>query len=455
MERTYGLHDLAAALRRRRSLALLVAAVVLVGGVVIAFAIPSEYSAESVVQIEPHRLPVDYFPAQSATPFEDRMRTLKHGILARPVLERVVRETDFFPDMRDDLDGAVERMRRAVEVRLEGEVAGGPPSLLFVVQVRGRDAAKVAKAAELLPRYYAEMTRDVLTTQAHALRSVLDAQAAALAKALADGEDRLVAFKTKHATELPEAIDANMRGAARAQALMELRLGALADARRRRAAILATAPEAASATGLAEAAADLALRKYEAARAGYGPEHPDVKRAKRELDEAIARRDEAVGRYRSQRIDPQVAAIDEEVQDARTSLEEAKAELASYTKRMEAAPRWGAELASMARDYESIRAKYVTTVARRADAEAAESLLQAEGAGLFRVLQPAVAPTRPYAPDRGKLLWIALAAAIAAALGAAALAEWSDGSVRGPEDAAGLGAPVLATIPRIGTRTAR
>ena len=46
-------------------------------------------------------LPADFFPAQYGTSFEDRMRTVKHGVLARPVLERVIRETDFYPDLRE------------------------------------------------------------------------------------------------------------------------------------------------------------------------------------------------------------------------------------------------------------------------------------------------------------------------------------------------------------------
>ena len=64
MERTYTLQDLLAALRRRRLLALVVTGAVLVVGVALALGVPSEYSAVSVVQIEPRRLAYDFFPAQ-------------------------------------------------------------------------------------------------------------------------------------------------------------------------------------------------------------------------------------------------------------------------------------------------------------------------------------------------------------------------------------------------------
>jgi polysaccharide chain length determinant protein (PEP-CTERM system associated) len=449
MERTYTLQDLLAALRRRRLLALVVGAAVLVVGLALALGIPAEYSASSVMQLEPRRLSLDFMPAQNVTPLEDRMRTVKHGVLARPVLERVIRETDLYPDAKD-MDEAVDRMRRNVEVRLEGEVPVGAPALLFVVEVRGRDPQKVAKAAQLLPRYYAEMTRQVWGSQARALRETLDAQAADMSKALAAQEKRIVVFKTEHAAELPEMVEDNARAVGRAESQIETRRGLISDAEHRKQAALASVPEGPSAPGMAEASLDAAQRHLEAAEATYGPEHPDVLRARRELQEVVARRDGELDRFRKQRVAGQIARLDAEQRDHEARIAELRKEAASYQKRIDAAPRWAAELANLSRDYEVLRAKYVSTVSRRSDAAAAEALLLADDPALFRMVEGAMAPSRPSAPDRPRLFWLAVVAAIVASLGAAALAEWLDPSMRGPEDAATLGVPVLAAVPRIG-----
>ncbi len=448
MERTYTLQDLIAALRRRRHVALLVGAAVLVVGLGLALGVPSEYVASSVIQIEPRHMPLDFLPAQNAVPFEDRMRTVKHGVLARPVLERVIKETDFYPGV--GMDEAVDRMRRNVEVRLEGEVPVGAPALLFVVEVHGRDPKKVARAAELLPRYYEDMTREVLAAQAKSLRETLDGETAEMSKALAQDEAKMLAFKTAHATELPEMLEDNARAVGRAQAQIEMRLGLLTDVSHRRQAILASIPEGPSAPGMAEASVDAARRRLEAAEAAYPPEHPDVKRARRELQEVTARRDGELERFRSGHIGEQLARLDDEVKLHEAKIAELRKEGASYQKRIDAAPRWAQELFNMNRDYEVLRAKYVSTVSRRADAAVAERLLAADDSQLFRVVEGAVAPSRPATPDRPKLVWIAILAAIAAALGGAGLAEWLDPSMRGPEDAATLGVPVLAAVPRIG-----
>ncbi len=453
MERTYTLHDVVTALKRRRAVALLVGAMVALVGIVAAIGIPSEYTATSVVEIEPRRLPPDFFPAQNATPFEDRMRTVKHGILARPVLERVIRETDLYPDLRKDMDKAVSRMRRSIEVRLEGEVPAGPPALLFVVEVHGRDPKKVAKAAELLPRYYGEMTREVLASQARALRETLDGQTADMARVLSEHEARILSFKVQHQAELPEMLDANARSLARVQALTELRQGLLAEARRRRNDVLSSIPEGPSAPGMAEAALDASRRRLQALEAAYGEDHPDVRRARRELQETLARRDDENRRFRKERVQEQVGRIDSEIREHDAHLADLGKELTLFQKRVDAAPRWGAELAALSRDYEVLKVRYAASVARRGDAAAAESLLAADEGSMFRVIEPAVPPAHASAPDRPKLIWLALLAALVAGLAAAGIAEWLDASVRGPEDATALGVPVLAVIPRIGPRS--
>jgi len=336
-----------------------------------------------------------------------------------------------------------------VEVRLEGEMAGGAPGLLFVVEVRGPDREKVARAADRLPQIYADLTREVLTAQARSLRETLDAQAAALGKQLSEHEGRLLAFKVQHLTELPEMVETNARSTARVQGLMDMRLGAIGEARRRRADLLATIPEGPSAPGMAEAGLDAIVRRVQGLEAAYGENHPDVLRARRELEEAKARRDEEVARFRHDRIQTQLARIDADVRDDRAALASLDQERQGLQRRVEAAPRWGQELTALSRDYEVLRGRYTAAVSRRADAEAAEALLAADRPSLFREIDPATTPARPSAPDRTRLLWLAVLTALGAGLASAGIAEWLDASVRGPEDAGALGVPVLAAIPRM------
>ena len=451
MERTYTVREMLEALRRRKWVALGIAVAVLAVAAAAILATPAEYRAESVMQIEPHHIPADFFP-QSVTSFEDRMRTLKHGVLARPVLERVLEETGIDPAWKKNPDDAVDRLRRNTEVRMEGEVAGGPPSLLFVVEVRGGDRQKVAQAADLIPRAYADMTRQVLQRQAQNLREALSRQLDELGKRIAAEEQKLIAFRNQHALELPEANDANQRAAATLVAQIDLRLGAVADGQRRRTAIFATIPEAFSDAGLAGGNAEDVLRRLETTRAMYGPDHPDVKRLERQYEEVSSRSAGQQERFRKERLDAQVARVDQEIRENQGVVRQLQAELATIQKRLDAAPRWAEQYRLMSREYETLRGKYGSTLSRASDAQAAEALFVADAPNLFRMVQTAIAPSRPSGPNRVNLLLIALAAAVGAALLATALAEYFDTSLRGPQDANAFGVPVLASIPRIGPR---
>lgn len=453
MERSYTPREMLAALHRRRYPALLAAAAVLVAGALVILAMPPEYVAESVMQIEPHLVPADFFPAPAAS-FEERMRTLKHGVLARPVLERVLEETDFVPGWREDPDAAVDRLRRAAEVRLEGEVAGGPPSLLFVVEVRGADRERTARAADLIPRLYADLTRQVLATQARNLRATLDQQLQELSTRLAGEERKVTAFTAEHAVELPAANDANLRVAGALQAQIDARLGAVSDAERRRASLQASLPDAHSQAGLAGDNAEDVLRRLEAARAAYGAEHPEVRRLERQDLEARGRSADQLARFRREAIDAQVALLDRDIEAARREVRDLRRRLDTVQARLDAAPAVGEQLRVLSRDLEIVRGKYASTLSRASDARAAEALLAADAPGLFRVVQGAVAPTRPSGANPGSLLLVTLAAALGAALLVTFLAEYFDTSLRGPHDAGAFGVPVLATIPRIGPRRA-
>jgi len=449
MERTYTVREMFDALRRRRWLAMWVgASVLLVAGAVIC-ALPPEYQAESMMQIEPHQVPPDFFPT-SITSFEDRMRTLKHGLLARPVLERVLETTDFYPGWRKNPNVAIEKLRRDVEVRLEGEVAGGPPALLFVVEVRGPDRAKVAKAADIIPRTYAELTHKVLQAQSVNLRVTLAEQLADLSKQLEAEEAKLVAFKSRYSSETPEANESNLRSLSNLGSQIDLRLAELADARRRRTALIASLPEPTSGAGFAAGDAADVLRRLQTARAAYGPDHPDVKRLERQYLDASARDAEELKRFQRDRLDTQSERLDAEIREQEQAIRDLKSQSAAIQRRLDAAPRVAEEYRARSRDYETIRAKYTTTLARASDARAAEALLAADSPLLFRVVESAALPSTPAGPNRLDLMLAALAAALGAGLLAVACAEYFDSSLRGPQDADSFGVSVLASIPRIG-----
>ena len=89
---------------------------------------------------------------------------------------------------------------------------------------------------------------------------------------------------------MPEANEANQRAASVLAAQIDLRLGAIQDAKPpQRPPSTPRVPEAFSEAGLAGGDAEDVLRRLEHARAAYGADHPDVKRLERQYEEVSER----------------------------------------------------------------------------------------------------------------------------------------------------------------------
>jgi hypothetical protein len=150
------------------------------------------------------------------------------------------------------------------------------------------------------------------------------------------------------------------------------------------------------------------------------------------------------------------ADLDAEISGYRADEARLRGEIAAYTQRLENAPLRQRDLQEITRDYQATRDLY-DSLRKRYEQAQLESGLSAEQSGpRFRIVDPAVVPTDPVAPNRMVLLLVALFAAAAVAVGAAALAETLDGSFHTADElAAFTRVPVLASIPLIVTAADR
>src|SRR5262249_53580359 len=105
---------------------------------------------------------------------------------------------------------------------------------------------------------------------------------------------------------------------------------------------------------------------------------------------------------------------------------------------------------SLMRDYDALRVHYTQLEEKRLSAEMASQLESQEAGERFVVLDPAVAPEKPFGPNRRLIIGFGMIVGLCAGIGAGVLVEISDGSVRHDGEAAKIvGKPVLAGIPKI------
>jgi polysaccharide biosynthesis transport protein len=148
-------------------------------------------------------------------------------------------------------------------------------------------------------------------------------------------------------------------------------------------------------------------------------------------------------------VNAELGALKQEEQTLRQTI-------ASYEQRVENAPKRQQEFQEMSRDYENTKERYESLLKRYEEAQLAENLEQGQKVEQFRMLDSALAPREPVAPNRIRLLLLGFAMAAGLATGAVIGAEKLDTAFHDIDELRTfVGIPTLGPIPLIATRASR
>jgi uncharacterized protein involved in exopolysaccharide biosynthesis len=199
------------------------------------------------------------------------------------------------------------------------------------------------------------------------------------------------------------------------------------------------------------------------------PDHPDVRRLRRTVEE-LEKRVEAqrlegtlttrpaagtvvmdyAKRKRLTDAKAELDNLDREIQAKLGEEQRLRGLLGMYQARIEATPVREAELASLTRDYETLQQTYRSLLQKKEESEISANLEKRQIGEQFKILDPARLPEKPIRPDRPRLYLIAMLAALAIGIGLAATAEYFDRTLRTEADVrAALNLMVLATVPNM------
>ena len=194
-----------------------------------------------------------------------------------------------------------------------------------------------------------------------------------------------------------------------------------------------------------------------ALRAEYRDEYPDVILLKKEIEEvevqlASQQELETPGSEANSLANSLGAQLTEQQRQIKATKQRQQAnadQIQEYEKRVENTPIREQQLAMIMRDYENVQRSYQSMLDKRQEAKIAESLEQRQKGEIFRILDPAILPQRPYKPDRQLLFLLGMCGGFGVGLGLAFLREQLDPSIQSEEDlvAATTGVPLLAIVP--------
>jgi uncharacterized protein involved in exopolysaccharide biosynthesis len=207
---------------------------------------------------------------------------------------------------------------------------------------------------------------------------------------------------------------------------------------------------------------ELAAREDEltAARERYSADHPDVVRLQRSVEGLRQTLASTPTRSSAPRFTPdnplyiqkqvQLSAVNVELDAAIARRDELRKRLSDLEGRLTVAPEVEREFSALTRGYEQLMAQYNDVELKLREAEIALNLESESRGERFTVLEPPGLPGTPAQPNRLAVLLLTFVIGGALAAAGVALVERMDATVRHPRDIANfLEIPPLVAIPHV------
>jgi len=487
-----------AALERRFWYIVLPFFVISLAAIVYCIVVPRVYKAQTVILIEPQKVPGEYVSSTVTVDLSSRLRTITQQIKSRTRLEGIIHQYDLYRDILASatMTDAVNAFRDNIQVNVRGG------RYAFEVSFQDKDRVKVRDVTNTLANLFIEDNLKLREAQATGTTMFLDRELGRLEGNLRAKEMALRQFKEKYRGFLPENMNQNATMMAHLQkqldsinatieqtkdrkVLLETQLNNL----ERMEAQLASSQVGASgsaetmdqASGTPEAWTSPEIENLRAElrnlKTRYSDKHPDVIKLQaainrleqeqevgppggdteglaNEIDSSGLGDSEAVSLFEAQKEDmsAQVRLITAELNDLKQEKKKVKEQIDLYQHRIESGPKIDEMLTDLSRGYDGIRDNYNSLLQKKFKATVAENLERTQQAEQFSVLDPAKLPDKPFKPRTRKILLLAFCLALGGGFGLAGLREYLDASFFSAKELESrLQIPVFVSIPLIRT----
>ena len=424
-------------------------------GMLVAFLQTPEYSARTMLQIDP---PVPVFMGvtdalvgggnywQNADYYNTQFQVLRSAGLGEAVVERLGLKD--VPPFRDANDAGALFMKNVTVDPL-------PESRLVRVGVTRPDPAEASRWANTLADVYIKRSVAGGQESARNAQTWLQERLAATQQEMREAQDRL--FKSYQTQDLfvPEGsqsavttsitrLNEEQVGAASRRIVLEAALQQIAEMQGRGQG-LETVPQVASDTlyvGISGQLAALALERTRLLEK-FRPGHPDVQKVEAQITELEkARGERALQIVRGMRSE--LAQLERRETETRGAIEGQKAQAAAQSRK-------GAELDALRKEAESAKNLYEVLLQKLNESNIAASMRTEN----VTVVERAAVPVSPVRPDRKKIAGIAALLGLLAGVGLLLGRDYVDNTLKSAEDVERyVHLDVLASVPRHGADTA-
>ncbi|MGE3518218.1 MAG: hypothetical protein AB7J63_04650 [Vicinamibacterales bacterium] len=296
----FGPNEIVQALRRRRWVVVAVFWCALIGTAVFTRSLPDRFESEVRIQLVPPGFVEQYVPQTVRSKLTDRLPAITERVLDGERLRQIAEQLKPYRTAGSEgpLSDAA-RIRRDLSIRVVSSDS-------FSLKFSATDARTAWTVTERLGQAFIDETRRQSETVADSATQFLDSQLADTKRRLEENEQKLAAFNSQHAGELPSQLQSNLQLLQSAQSQLQAVTEALGrdhdevlavermllEAERAAASASASTPASVRAVEPEDPARlelQAAVQELRDLQARLKPEHPDVIRLKRRIGELQAR----------------------------------------------------------------------------------------------------------------------------------------------------------------------
>ena len=456
--------------RRRKAIAIALFGATLASAVSFARYLPDLYRGTAVVLVE-RPVPESFVRPAVAGELESRLHVIKQEILSRTRVTALIERFDLYPELRRryPLETALDQMRHDMDIELTGpeQVSGRKTTVSFKLSYTGNSGATAADVTNALAAFYVEQNDSIRSRDAARTADFLRAQLEATKKQLDQREHEIRGYTASHPGELPQQVEVNLAALERLNTQLRLngerQLRLLEDRERLYQPVPTAADAVADPTPAARPPSERIerlKRELQLLEGQFTSRYPDVVRLKTEIAGLERQQQDALVRdaERAKADAPVIArrrtleGLGDELDKLKTEEAALRLSIGNVEKRLEGVPAREQEFGRITRDYQGSKDLYDSLLKRYKEAQVGESMEVDRQGERFRILEPALPPASPVAPNRLRLLFVGLLLAVAAGVTAALIAEQLDPTLHTGESLREFtSVPVLAAIPVIGS----
>jgi polysaccharide chain length determinant protein (PEP-CTERM system associated) len=437
------------------------------GSAFLASTMPKVYRASTTILVMRQSIPEGLVHTTVTTRVEERIRSLKIQVKSRRYLEQVATELGLVaPNATDgDIERACSRLSNNVDLDWDRQGLSW-----FNIMVEDGNSKRAADIANRLGELFIEQNSALREAQAKGTVETVEGWLDRTEKELKKRDADLARYRAQNLYELPDQQPATLQllnsAQTRIQQLtsdIQLRSERLATARAEDKARRSQA----ALTGLPAVNDDPEAREYAQLQrelqdllTNYTEENPLVKRKREQLKQFTANHP-GLGTAKPAEGEvavassPEIARLQGEIRSLEADRDREQVNVDTLRRRIQSMPLRQQELASLTRDYETLKQQYDANFAQREQAQRAQDIEAAKKGEQFQIqdrARPAVKPAKPNVPA---IVLLGLLGGLGLGVGLAALLEFLDHTVRSEDEFARRypDFPILGSIPNLDADT--